>query len=70
MASGTPVAERLLAPELHINPESALLRVYVKPLVGYVGRTGRHETPVRVRLPQSLGGRQVRDGALYEPGVR
>ncbi len=68
MASGTPVAERLLAPELHIDAESALLRVYVQPLAGYVGRTGRHETPVRVRLPEPLGVRQVLDGALYGPG--
>ncbi len=70
MASGTPVAERLLAPELYIDSEAALLRVYVRPLAGYVGRAGRHETPVRVALPEPLGGRAVLDGALFEPGSR
>lgn len=70
MASGTPMAERLLAPELYIDAEGALLRVYVRPLAGYVGRAGRHETPVRVRLPEPLGGRRLRDGALFEAGER
>ena len=70
MASGTPVAERLLAPELYIDSGAALLRVYVRPLAGYVGRAGRHETPVRVALPEPLGGRTVLDGALFEPGAR
>jgi hypothetical protein len=70
MASGTPVAERLLAPELYIDTEVLLLRVYVRPLAGYVGRAGRHETPVRVALPEPLGGRTVLDGALFEPGAR
>lgn len=70
MASGTPVAERLLAPELYMDSEVALLRTYVRPLTGYVGRAGRHETPVRVTLPEPLGGRRLRDGALFEPGPR
>ncbi|MDA8067340.1 MAG: hypothetical protein M0T77_01810 [Actinomycetota bacterium] len=67
MASGTPVADRLLAPELHLTAERALLRMYVRPLTGYVGRTGRHETPVIVRLPEPLALRRAVDGALYEP---
>lgn len=67
MATGTPVADRLLAPELYIDAQRALLRVYVRPLEGYVGRTSRHETPVVVLLPEPLGSRSAVDGALYEP---
>jgi hypothetical protein len=65
MASGTPVTERLLAPELHLDDERALLRVYVRPIEGYVGRTARHETPVTVRLPEPLGLRRLVDGAVW-----
>jgi hypothetical protein len=68
MATGTPVAERLLEPELHLDDERLVLRVFVRPLEGYVGRTARHETPVIVRLPEPLGARRPVDGALYEPG--
>jgi hypothetical protein len=70
MASGTPAADRLLKPELHLDEHRAVLRMYVKPLEGYVGRSGKHETPVLVRLPEPLGDRQLVDGALYEPPQR
>jgi hypothetical protein len=67
MATGTPAASRLLAPDLYLDEQRAVLRVYVRPLEGYVGRTGKHETPVIVRLPEPLGARRLVDGALYEP---
>jgi hypothetical protein len=67
MASGTPVEDRLLTPDLHLDSERVVLRVYVQPLEGYIGRTSRHETAVIVALPEPLGPRQVIDGALYEP---
>jgi hypothetical protein len=67
MASGTPVEDRLLTPDLYLGSERVVLRVYVKPLEGYIGRTSRHETAVIVALPEPLGRRQVLDGALYEP---
>jgi hypothetical protein len=67
MASGALAADRLLEPELHLDSERVLLRVYVKPLVGYVGRAARHETPVIVRLPEPLGARRAVDGALFQP---
>jgi hypothetical protein len=67
MASGARAADRLLTPELHLDGERALVRVYVKPIEGYVGRSSRHETPVIVELPEPLGVRRVVDGALYEP---
>jgi hypothetical protein len=67
MASGTPAKDRLLTPDLHLGAERVVLRVYVEPLEGYIGRTSKHETPVIVALPEPLGRRQVLDGALYEP---
>ena len=39
MASGTPVEDRLLTPDLHLGDERAVLRVYVQPLEGYIGRS-------------------------------
>jgi hypothetical protein len=67
MATGTPAAERLLEPELHIDRQRMVLRVFIRPIEGYVGRTARRETPVIVRLPEAIGARQPVDGALYEP---
>ncbi len=65
MASGALAADRLLTPELHLDADRAQLRIYVKPLEGYVGRSFKHETPVIVRLPERLGSREVVDGALW-----
>jgi hypothetical protein len=65
MATGTPVAERLLTPELYLDESEVLVRVYVEPLEGYIGRTARYETPVIIELPEPLAGRTVTDGALY-----
>ena len=67
MATGTPAADRLLEPELYLDADQAVLRLYVRPLAGYVGRTAKRETPVIVRLPVPLGDRRLVDGALYEP---
>jgi hypothetical protein len=70
MASGTPAAGRLLPPDLHLGEHRVVLRVYVRPIEGYVGRAGKpgkHETPVIVWLPEPLGDRQLLDGALYGP---
>lgn len=66
MASGTPANERLLEPELHLDDRRIVLRMFVKPIEGYVGRTAKRETPVVVRLPERLGARELVDGALYE----
>jgi hypothetical protein len=67
MATGTPVADRLLTPELYLDESEVLVRVYVQPLEGYIGRTSRYETPVIIALPEPLAGRRVTDGALYWP---
>ena len=68
MATGTPAASRLLEPELFVDSERMVLRVYVKPLEGYVGRAFSHETPLIVRLPQPLGVRELVDGAVWPVG--
>ena len=68
MATGTPAAHRLLEPELFVDSERMILRVYVKPLEGYVGRTFRYETPLIVRLPEPLRARELVDGAVWSPG--
>lgn len=68
MATGTPAANRLLEPELFVDSERMVLRVYVKPLAGYVGRTASHETPLIVRLPQPLRARELVDGAMWPTG--
>ena len=69
LATGTPVADRLLTPEIYLDESEVLVRVYVQPLEGYVGRSGRNETPVIISLPEPLAGREVTDGALWEtPG--
>jgi hypothetical protein len=70
MASGAPAAERLLEPEVHMDDRRLLLRVYIRPIEGYVGRTARQETPVIVRLPEALGTREPVDGAVFEPAQR
>ncbi len=66
MATGLLAADRLLPAELFSDAQRLLLRLYVKPLEGYVGRTRRHETPVTVRLPEAVGARELVDGALYD----
>lgn len=68
MATGTPAADRLLEPELVVDSERLVLRMYVKPLEGYVGRTVKHETPLIVRLPEPLGARELVDGAVWSAG--
>ena len=65
MASGTPAEERLLEPEIDIDAQRVLLRLYIKPIEGYVGRAARRETPVIVRLPEPLGVRSAVDGAVW-----
>jgi hypothetical protein len=67
MASGKLADDRLLTPEIYLDDGELMLRMYVRPIEGYVGRAQKHETPVIVELPEAVGGRQVIDGALYEP---
>jgi hypothetical protein len=66
-ASGALADDRLLAPELYLADDRAVVRIYVRPIEGYVGRSAKHETPAIIQLPEPLGEREVIDGALYEP---
>jgi hypothetical protein len=66
VATGRPAEDRMLTPDLHLGDSEAVLRMYVRPLEGYTGRTRKHETAVTVQLPEQLGERTVIDGALYE----
>lgn len=67
-ATGRMADDRLLAPDLYLGDDELILRLYVKPIEGYVGGTRRHETPVIVRLPEPVGARRLVDGAVYETG--
>lgn len=66
-ARGVAAEDRMLAPDLYVGAEEVVLRVYVKALEGYAGRTRRYETAVTVKLPEPVGERAIVDGALYEP---
>jgi hypothetical protein len=66
-ATGVLADDRLLAPDLYVGAEELVLRLYVKALEGYTGRTRRYETAVTVKLPEPVGERAVVDGAVYEP---
>jgi hypothetical protein len=67
MASGKLADDRLLTPEIHLDDGELMLRMYVRPIEGYVGRAQKWETPVIIDLAEPVGSRQVVDGALYEP---
>jgi hypothetical protein len=66
-ATGRPAEDRMLPPDLYIGDDELVLRLYIKGIEGYVGRTRRYETAVTVALPEPLGERAVVDGALYQP---
>ena len=66
-ATGVLAADRMLAPDLYLGSDEVIVRVYVKALEGYTGRTRRYETAVTVELPEPLGERPVVDGAVFEP---
>lgn len=67
MASGKLADDRLLTPEIYLNESELMLRMYVRPIEGYVGRAQKWETPVIIELPEPVRSRRVVDGALYEP---
>jgi hypothetical protein len=66
-ATGVMADDRLLAPDLYVGTDELIVRFYIKALEGYTGRTRRYETAVTVNLPEPIGERPVRDGAVYEP---
>jgi hypothetical protein len=61
---------RVLAPDLHVDAEQLVLRMFVTPLKGFQSRAPNPETAVRVALPHPVGSRRFVDGALYEASSR
>jgi hypothetical protein len=61
---------RVLAPDLHVDAEQLVLRMFVTPLKGFQSRAPNPETAVRIALPEPVGSRRVVDGALYEASSR
>ncbi len=61
---------RVLEPDLHVDAERLVLRMFVTPLKGFQSRAPNPETAVRVALADPVGRRRVVDGALYEPSSR
>jgi hypothetical protein len=68
-AGGRLAFGRFQAPDLYLDGEEALLRIYINPLQGWQAGTRPWETPVLVQLPEPLGPRRVVDGAIYFQGA-
>jgi hypothetical protein len=65
-AGGKPANGRVLEPDLYEDGHALILTLFVTPLEGFRMRQSNPETPVRVVLPQPVGGRELIDGAVYE----
>jgi hypothetical protein len=61
-ASGQPMGDRLIGPELLMTDEEVLIVFGVEPLSGGQSCQDNPEQPVTVELPGPLGDRMVRDG--------
>jgi hypothetical protein len=65
-AGGQRADGRVLAPDLYMDEDELVLRMFVTPRPGYQSGSPNPETPVRIALPEPAGGRQLIDGALME----
>jgi len=63
-AGGQNANRRVQMPDLYIDEQEILLRVFVTPRPGYQPGAPNPETPVRVVLPHPVGARRLTDGAL------
>jgi hypothetical protein len=70
LAGGQRADGRVLAPDLHIEAEELVLTFFVTPQPGFQRGSPNPETPVRVAIPEAVGGRRLVDGALYDPTPR
>ncbi len=67
-ASGKLAHGRHLPPEIHLGAAAVTLRCFVAPLPGWQNRNVKNpETPAVIALPEPLGARELKDGALYAP---
>jgi hypothetical protein len=69
-SSGMRAHGRILPPELHADDRRLTLRLFIRPQEGFQNLVRGRETPVRVALPERVDGRELVDGALWEPASR
>jgi hypothetical protein len=65
-ASGQRADGRVLAPDMYLDTDLLVLRMFVSPRPGYQSGSRNPETPVRVALPDPVGHRRLIDGALVQ----
>jgi|HubBroStandDraft_3_1064219.scaffolds.fasta_scaffold81724_3 hypothetical protein len=65
-ANGQRANGRVLTPDVYIDEDELILRVFVTPRPGYQGGAPNPETSVRIALPHPLGPRRLIDGALAQ----
>jgi hypothetical protein len=68
-ASGQRAGNRVLAPDMYVDEDELVLRMFVTPRPGYQSGAPNPETPVRIALPHPVGTRRLIDGALMEFSV-
>ena len=66
-SSGMRAHGRILPPELHADERRLTLRLFIRPQEGFQNLVRGRETPVRVALPEPVGGRELVDGGLWDP---
>ena len=62
-AGGQRASGRVLPPDIYLDTEELLLRMFVTPAPGFQSRSPNPETPVRIALPDPVGRRRLIDGA-------
>jgi hypothetical protein len=68
-ANGQRAYDRVLAPEIYVDAEEVVIRMFVTPRPGFQGGAPNPETPARIALPQPLGSRRLIDGAQVQLGA-
>jgi hypothetical protein len=64
IAGGQRADGRVLEPDVYIDLDELVLRMFVTPRPGHQSGSRNPETPVRVALPEPVGTRKLIDGAL------
>jgi hypothetical protein len=66
-ASGRSPAGRIVPPRIVVDAHAVTITFGVRPLPGGQDCQGGPPAPYRVRLPQPLGDRELRDGGVFPP---
>ncbi len=69
-ASGQRADGRFLVPEIYLDADELVIRIFISPRQGFQTNSRNPETPVRVALPEPVGTRRVIDGALVHFSAR